>query len=341
VDAAVVASSDASSHVPTPDAAQAAPPAAAVPGLGQGELGLWLSSTRYEGELCPPGSLVASEAGDHSALTITFSVDVQGGAGVENLSKGCALKLGFDVPVGYAFSNLHVYASGAALGAEGSADLTLRYGFAGQSATQTARFAPLTDEYVEYGRFDEIWSPSCMGQGSRVELLLDVEAHVTGDYVLGLSALDVAFTHHDGARWKRCADGQIVAPAPSAQGEDCGGPAKQPCASGLVCDLIDSRFARDELLAGVCVDPSLPAATAAADEACGGVANIPCTSSLRCHYTSAQRAALDARGTCTPTGGGEGDRCGGYPLLPCGAGLFCNSHARDRCQQGSGTDAAN
>lgn len=340
-DAAVGSTSDASATMQTADGALSMPDAA-VPLLGQGELGLWLVSTHYEGELCPPGSVIASEAGDHSALTITFSADVQGGMGVDSLSKRCTLKLGLDVPVGYAFSNLHVYASGAALGSEGSADLTMRYGFAGQSATQTASFAPLTDEYVEYARFDELWSPSCVaGQASRVELVLDVEAHVTGDYLLGLSALDVAFTYPDGARWKRCADGQIVAPAPSARGEDCAGPPKQPCTAGLVCDLIDSRSARDELLTGVCVDPEGPAATAAVDESCGGVANIPCAPSLRCHYTSAQRAALGARGTCTLAGGDVGDRCGGYPVLKCGDGLFCNSHARDRCQPGNENDAAN
>lgn len=287
-----------------------------------------LVSRQYEGELCPADSLSISAAGDDSAITIVFSTDVQGDG--SRVSRRCTIRLGFEVPAGHAFGNLHVYASGYAAGSEGSAGLTMDYAFSGQEATQRARFDALREDYVVHGKFDRVWSPSC-ADDSKVELVLDVDLSVSGDQQLLLSALDMGFHYSDGALWKRCADDSILRPPPAAKDQACAGPAQHPCAEGLLCDLFDAWHGEDHLLQGECADPAERLPPAQEGSACGGVTDIACADGLRCHYTSEARARRDVLGLCARPVGRKDDRCGGYPAVTCAEGLVCSENARDRC----------
>lgn len=336
--AADAAATDAAAAAPSDAAAHDAATDAAAPQLPLDELVPKLVERKYEGALCPPDSVDISAAGDHSALTAVFSEQLAADGSDTPVEKGCTLRLGFELPAGYALGNLRIYAQGYAGGTEGSADLTLSLSYRDQQAKQSASFMGLTDEYLVHERFDQVWSPSC-GGSRRVELVLSVDGRVRGDHLLTVTALDVGFQYGDGAAWKRCDTDQVVQPPPSRLGASCGGPARHPCAEGLHCDLLDA-VGPDELLEGVCIQRGARTQPAAKGERCGGVNDVACTSGLRCHHTSEARATLDTRGWCAPNGGRAEDRCAGFPALMCAEGFFCSKQSRNRCVASDGSVGA-
>jgi hypothetical protein len=269
----------------------------------------------FSGSLCPTGT---PSMNDPSAPAAGLAVgqDLFG----DNKAT-CKMVFEMEIPAGYQ-GGVVGYTGFSTEG--GKATLTRRYSFQGGMAkTFSTKFTANDSlDLVEKMDRPELYSKTCEGDTSkakRVKLEVEIEVTTEASPTEGLFTFEtfaLETNHGMGAPWKTCNGGSISS---AKKGEPCAGPAKMPCAEGLVCDMYPDSSE------GECVDPDEKLPPQDHRKHCGGHRKVLCREGLVCWWPSEASRARQEVGICCSDPPVERDPCNsGVPKLKCtGQDMFC------------------